>query len=132
MKVLHFWIYTQQEMWELQPALSKRLIVRDMWHDSENTWEYMFGKSNALNAEINVSREDAWKDYLPEVKPLHILLSFKKTRKRLTRIDKLGRKLQRHFRTTVFYGTLRHIEGTAYEFIPHQTFSASQPSEVNS
>lgn len=132
MKALHFWIYTQQEMRELQPALSKRLVVRDMWHDSENTWEYMFGKSNALNAEINVSREDAWKDHLPEVKPLHILLSFKKTRKRLTRIDKLGRKLQRHFRTTVYYGRLRHIEGTAYEFIPSQRFFASQPPEGTS
>ena len=131
MKVLHFWIYTQQEMRELQPALSKRLIVRDMWHDSENVWEYMFGKSNALNAGINVSREDAWKDHLPEVKPLHISLSFKKTRKRLTRIDKLGKKLQRHFRTTVYYGTLREISGSRYEFIPYQSFSASQPSEGN-
>lgn len=125
MTVLHFWIYTNKEIRELEPAFAKRFIVRDFYLDAENKWEYMEGKSKALNARIDITREYGWKDYLPEEKPIHIAFIFKKRKKRQNRIDKLGRKLHRHFKTTVHYGKLRHAEGSSYDFISNRTFPDS-------
>lgn len=128
MTVLHFWIYTQKEISELKGDLAKQFALRRFFHDSENTWEYLDGKSKVLNAHINISRECDWKAFLTEEKPLHILLSFRRTKKRRARIHKIGSKLQRHFGTIVHSGTLRHTEGTSYEFISSQTFS--EPNSI--
>lgn len=126
MTVLHFWVYTRKEISELKRDLVKRFTLRHFFHDSENTWEYLEGKSKALNAHINISREWDWKAFLPEEKTLHMLLSFRRTKKRRARIHKIGSKLQRHFGTIVHSGTLRHTGGTSYEFISSQTFPGPQ------
>lgn len=125
-RVLHFWVYTRQEVHEVLVGLAKRFNVRDFFHDTENVWEYAEGKSKSLNAFINVSREHDWKDYLPEEKPLLISIIHKKTTKRSTDIHKLGAKLQRHFKATVHHGKIRNTEGSSYEFICHQTFPETQ------
>ncbi len=112
MQHLHFWIYNKEQQFEtFREGMEKLLLVKELQHDVENYWEYMFGHSQKFSCDINVSRPNEWqmKD-LPKEIPLHVI--FYDCNPSYT--DQIGNELNFYFKLPVYQGIVFKIPDSNY------------------
>jgi hypothetical protein len=116
-------MYIEQELSDLMESFGAVFQVSDFELDAENVWEWIEGKSQSLQAEINITREHTW-DKGEYSKPLQIRIKFTvQNQIQDELINTLGKKICKQFNTDVIYGKILYIKGDVYDFTELKKFS---------
>ncbi|MGV3611329.1 MAG: hypothetical protein ACO1N0_10295 [Fluviicola sp.] len=130
MQNLNFWVYNKELRFDqFREELEKIFDIRELFHDTENYWEYMFGDSKKFQCRVNISRPNQWEqnnlsDSVKKEKneiPLHLI--FYGCNPAFT--DQIGNELNHYFKLPVYQGIVSKIPDTdyGYNFIKQRIYN---------